>query len=319
MKIYYAPMEGITGYIQRNAFYRNFVGVDKYFTGFLAANEKGRFSTKEKNDFSPENNQGIYLVPQLITNDAEDFRMTVEKLKSYGYEEVNFNLGCPSKTVVTKYRGSGFLAKPEELNRYLDTIYRENDIQISIKTRIGMNEVREWDKILDIYNQYPLKELIIHPRTQSDYYKNKPHLEAFEYALQHAKCPICYNGDIFHYQDLKYIIKRFPTVDRLMLGRGLLINPGLAEMLKTGKMPSKDRVRKYHDEIYEAYKNVSYGEHNVLFKMKELWTYMSFLFDDSKKYSKKIKKAEKLWMYEKAVDTLFEHCELAEDYTFKLK
>lgn len=319
MKIYYAPMEGITGYIQRNAVHRNFAGVDKYFTGFLAANEKGCFSFKEKNDFSPDNNKGIYLVPQLITNDAEDFHITVEKLKDYGYDEVNFNLGCPSRTVVTKYRGSGFLARTDELDRYLDQIYKENDIQISIKTRIGMSDVAEWDRILDIYNQYPLKELIIHPRTQSDYYKNKPHMEAFEYAVQTSKCPICYNGDIFNYQDLKNIMERFPLVDKLMLGRGLLMNPGLAEMLETGKMPSKDRIRKYHDDIYEAYKEVSYGEHNVLFKMKELWSYMICIFEDSKKYAKKIRKSEKLWAYEAAVDELFAQCNLAVEYTFKLK
>lgn len=319
MEIYYAPMEGITGYIQRNAAHQNFRGVSKYFTAFLAANEKGCFSTKEKNDFSPDNNKGIYLVPQLITNDTEDFHITVEKLKEYGYREVNYNLGCPSRTVVTKFRGSGFLAKPDELDRFLDTLYHENDVEISIKTRIGMAELSEWEQILEIYNQYPLKELIIHPRLQSDYYKNRPHLEAFEYAIHNSKCPICYNGDIFNLQDLLYIKERFPAVDKLMLGRGLLMNPGLAEMLTTREMPAKDRIRIYHDQIYEHYKVVSYGDHNVLFKMKELWTYMICIFEDSKKYAKKIKKAEKLWAYDQAVEELFEKCDLTMNYTLKLK
>jgi tRNA-dihydrouridine synthase len=182
-----------------------------------------------------------------------------------------------------------------------------------------MAEESEWERILDIYNQYPLKELIIHPRTQSDYYKNHPHLEAFEYAVQNSKCPICYNGDIFNLQDLLFIQNRFPTVDKFMLGRGLLMNPGLVEMLETGAMPEKDRIKQYHDQIYDNYKAVSYGEHNVLFKMKELWTYMSFIFEDSKKYSKKIKKAERLWSYDQAVDEIFEKCNLTTDYTFKLK
>ena len=170
-----------------------------------------------------------------------------------------------------------------------------------------------------IYNQYPLKELIIHPRTQADAYKNKPDWDAFAYAVQESKCPICYNGDIFNLSDLLAVKEHFPTVDKLMLGRGLLINPGLIEMLETGKMPDKDRVRKYHDDILNAYKEVSYGDHNVLFKMKEIWTYMACMFEQSKKYAKKIKKAEKMWAYEAAVEELFEKCDYAQDYTFKLK
>lgn len=316
MEIYYAPMEGITGYIQRNAAFSNFRGVDKYFTAFLAPNEKGSFSIKEKNDLAPEHNKGIYLVPQLITNDSEDFHLTVEKLKTYGYSEVNLNLGCPSKTVVSKYRGSGFLAKLEELDRYLDQIFRENDVAISIKTRIGMKDESEWERILNIYNQYPLKELIIHPRTQADYYKNKPHLDAFSYAVSESRCPVCYNGDIFNYNDLKYIQEQFPTVEKLMLGRGLLMNPGLAEMLETGQMPDKERIRKYHDDIYEKYKETLYGDRNVLFKMKEIWVYMMHIFEDSKKYAKRIKKGEKLNAYEDAVRELFQERELTSDYTF---
>lgn len=316
MKIYYAPMEGITGYIQRSVASGNFGGVDKYFTAFLAANAKGRFSTKEKNDLLPEHNRGIELVPQLITNDAEDFFLTVGKLKEYGYTEVNLNLGCPSKTVVTKYRGSGFLSKPEELERYLDQIFRENDVAISIKTRIGMEEESEWDRLLDIYNQYPVKELIIHPRTQTDYYKNNPRLDAFSYAVSNSRCPVCYNGDIFNYDDLKRIQAAFPQVETFMLGRGLLMNPGLAEMLETEKMPDKERIRKYHDDIYAGYRSTLYGERNVLFKMKEIWVYLIHIFADSKKYGKKIKKAENLRTYEKAVDELFEERELTTEYTF---
>ena len=119
MRYYYAPMEGITGYIQRNACHAFFPGIDKYFTAFIAPNQRGHFSTREKNDILPQHNKGIYLVPQILTNNAEDFILTVRKLAQYGYGEVNLNLGCPSKTVVSKYRGSGFLAKPEELDHFL--------------------------------------------------------------------------------------------------------------------------------------------------------------------------------------------------------
>lgn len=305
MRYYFAPMEGITGYIHRNAFHRYFPGIDKYFTAFIAPNQKGKFSSKEKQDFLPENNPGIYLVPQLITTDAEDFILTVEKLQEYGYEEVNLNFGCPSKTVVSKYRGSGFLEKRQEMDHFLEEIFSKSRIKISIKTRIGKDEPEEFPAILDIYNKYPLEELIIHPRTQQDFYKNTPNLEMFSYAMEHSKCPVCYNGDILTKADEARLGERFPELSCQMIGRGLLRNPGLIPVLNGGSMPDKDTLRQFHDEVYEGYRKIMYGEKPVLFKMKELWFYMSQIFEDSKKAAKKIRKAEKLSAYEEAVDQMF--------------
>ena len=161
MKYYMAPMEGLTGYIYRNAYQKYFHDIDRYFTPFIT-NKKLDF--KVKKDIDPEHNQGMEVVPQILTNDAKGFLDTVEKVKGYGYDEVNLNLGCPSKTVVSKGRGSGFLIHTEELNRFLDEIYAKADVKISIKTRIGKFDADEWGELLRIYNQYPLEELIVHPR-----------------------------------------------------------------------------------------------------------------------------------------------------------
>lgn len=313
MHYYYAPMEGITGYIQRNACHRFFPGIDKYFTAFIAPNQRGHFSSKEKNDILPEHNEGICLVPQILTNREDDFLMTVKKLKQYGYEEVNLNLGCPSKTVVSKFRDSGFLAKPEELDRFLESIFSKADIKISIKTRIGKDDPEEWMRLLEIYNKYPLEELIVHPRTQKDFYKNSPNLDVFEEMFKHSKCPVCYNGDLFTKRDFLKWKERFPLVDTVMIGRGLLINPGLIGLIEEGSMPKKERLFAYHNQIYEDYRNIMYGDRNVLFKMKELWIYMIHSFTNPKKYAKRIRKAEKLAAYEDAVSDLFNEQELVED------
>lgn len=106
MKIYLAPLEGITGWIFRSAVHECFGGFDKYFVPFIRPNQMGHFSAREKKDILPEHNKGMRTVPQILTNRADDFLRTVEKLKDFGYEEVNLNLGCPSKTVVTKGRGA---------------------------------------------------------------------------------------------------------------------------------------------------------------------------------------------------------------------
>lgn len=187
MKIYLAPLEGITGHIYRTALKECFDGFDKYFIPFISPNQKGHFSTREKKDVLPENNRGVLAVPQILTNQAEDFIETAKKLAEYGYEEVNLNLGCPSRTVVTKGRGAGFLEEPDRLDRFLDEIFKKREWKISVKTRIGMSEPEEFEDLLKIYNRYPLEELIVHPRLQKDFYKNTPNLDVFAMAAEESR------------------------------------------------------------------------------------------------------------------------------------
>lgn len=306
MKFYFAPMEGITGYIYRNA-HHAFCGknIDKYFAPFINANLSESFKSRELNDIFPENNKDIYLVPQIMTNKAKDFLHTSSKLHKFGYEEVNLNLGCPSKTVVTKYRGSGFLAKPNELKEFLEEVFKNKVTQISIKTRIGIADSEEFYELIDIFNQFPLKELIIHPRLQTDYYNNKPNLEIFAEALKLSKNPVCYNGDIHTLVDYQDLVERFPTINTIMLGRGLLYNPFLISQINGEKELDKKQLWEFHNKIYTDYKGVLFGEKNVLFKMKEFWHYFNHMFSNPDKYVKKIKKAQRLYEYEAVVTSIF--------------
>ena len=176
MKYYMAPMEGLTGYIYRNAYQKYFHDIDRYFTPFIT-NKKLDF--KVKKDIDPEHNQGMEVVPQILTNQPDDFISIVKQLKQYGYDEVNLNLGCPSGTVVAKNRGAGFLAVPDQLDSFLDKIFNACDCKISIKTRVGKDSPDEWENLLAIYEKYPLSELIVHPRIQKDFYKYPPRMETY--------------------------------------------------------------------------------------------------------------------------------------------
>lgn len=304
MKYYFAPMEGVTGYLYRNAYHGIFDHIDKYFTPFIVPTQNQKFSSRERNDILPEHNQGLTVIPQILTNRAEDFLLTAEKLKEYGYGEINLNLGCPSKTVVSKNRGSGFLIMQDELDRFLDEVFSRADFKISVKTRIGKVSPDEFYGLIEIFNRYPIEELIIHPRLQTDFYKNKPNMEVFRDAVRLSKNPLCYNGDIFTNADFEKFAADFPQVDRVMLGRGLIANPALAEEIITGKGLDKERFSLFHDRILDSYRSVISGDRNLLFKMKELWVYMGCMFEDSARYTKKIKKAEHLADYERAVETL---------------
>lgn len=321
MKYYLAPMEGITGYIYRNAFQKHFGYIDTYYTPFITPTQSRKMTSRELNDILPEHNQGMRVVPQILSNKADEFLWASEKLKELGYDEVNLNLGCPSKTVVSKKRGSGFLTETIELDLFLHQVSKglqQMEMKFSIKTRIGKEDPEEFEGLLELFNQYPLETLIIHPRIQTDYYKNRPNMEVFEWALENSKNPICYNGDLFRMEDVRAFQERFPSVEAVMMGRGILTNPALPAMAVSGGMRklTKEDFRAFHDTLLWEYGKVLCGDRNTLFKMKELWFYMGDAFLDDKKYVKKIRKADKMCDYQRAADAIFRECEIADDPFF---
>lgn len=302
MKFYLAPMEGLTGYIYRNS-HKDFFGeIDRYFTPFIASK---KLSSREKNDVLPEHNEDMTVIPQILTNKSSEFISIAKQLEQRGYTTVNLNLGCPSGTVVAKHRGAGFLGLPEELEKFLSEIFRGCPIDISIKTRIGIDDVSESADIISMYNKFPLEELIIHPRLQTELYSGKPHLEEFEQGLKMSKHKICYNGDINTPEDFFRITERFPQLESVMIGRGILANPALIRQIKGGASIDIEELKAFHRSVYDGYKSIMSGDRNVLFKMKELWIYMGRLFSDSDKILKRIRKADKCSDYEAAVNILF--------------
>lgn len=309
MDFYFAPMEGITGYIFRNAHNCCFPSVERYYTPFLTPKQGKSFTMRELNDVLPEHNEGICVVPQILTNQAEGFLKVADKLKEFGYSRVNLNLGCPSGTVVAKKKGAGFLAYPEELDAFLEQIFEKCDMEISIKTRIGKEDPEEFTALLEIFNKYPLERLIIHPRVQKDFYKNVPNLEIFSMAAAHSKNPVCYNGDLFSTEKIEAFTARFPQVETVMLGRGLLVNPCLAADYRAGQSTlDPEKLHAFLDRLTDGYSSVLSGERDVLFKMKELWSYLGKLFPEGEKHLKKIRKAQRLPEYRLAVKTLLSEC-----------
>lgn len=307
-----APMEGITTYIYRNAQAHHFGGVERYYTPFISPHKDKTLNHKELQDILPEHNEETCVIPQILTASAEDFLKTVKVLEEFGYKQVNLNCGCPSATVTSKHKGAGILEDTVRLHAFLEEIFDKSPLPISIKTRIGMCSADEWEEILAVYRSFPIAELIIHPRVRQDFYSNIPDWEAFRMALETLSCPVCYNGDIFTIEDGTKLMHHFPALQACMLGRGLIANPALADELTGGKKLDKTRLRSFHDEIYEGYRKTQSGEKNVLYRMKELWSYMCQVFTQPDKYRKKIQKAERLSAYESAVNSLFREQELIE-------
>lgn len=313
MRFYLAPLEGITGHVYRNALEKYFPGTDRYFTPFIAPDQNKILRTKELRDVLPENNEVGELIPQILTNNPEHFHRTAAALQELGYREVNLNLGCPSGTVVARRRGSGLLAYPEELDRFLDQIFSENDIRISVKTRIGRDDTEDAFELMEIYGKYPLSELIIHPRTQKEFYRGEPHRELFgelirEEGALHGRIPVCYNGNLLTVKKCQDFMEEYPRVAAVMLGRGVIANPALIWQLRTGKTPEIIRLKSFHDELLEGYRELYGEDRNALFRMKEMWIYMKHSFAEDEKYIKKIRKTQNLAEYKSYAAGIFENC-----------
>ena len=310
MRVYFAPMEGTTGYLYRSLHHRYFKGVDKYYTPFLSPTKEHVFSKREKKDVLPENNRGVPVVPQLLTRRAEDFLWAADLLFDMGYQEVNLNVGCPSGTVTAKGKGAGFLAEPEELDRFLDRVYSGAKGAVSIKTRLGMTQPEEFHRLLEIYNQYPVHELTIHPRVRGDFYKGEIRLASFKEALSHSKNPVCYNGDLAVPGDCHRFMEEFPQVEQVMIGRGLVGDPALAEKVQGNFTADKKRLQSFHDALYESYCAAFESRRNAMMRMKEHWFYHICLFADHKKLNKRLRKATDPKEYEAAAAAIFNELEL---------
>ena len=300
----------------RNAHHQFYSGIACYYTPFIAPNQSRKLTSREMNDILPEHNQGMHVVPQILANRAEDFVWAARKIQELGYKEVNLNLGCPSGTVVSQNRGAGFLAFPLELNCFLEQVtgsLLQMGMRFSIKTRIGKRDRGEFEKLLEIFNQYPLERLIIHPRLQTDFYRNHPDMEIFQTAAERSRNPVCYNGDIFSEEDFQVFHKNFPQISFIMAGRGLLKDPALAEKIVKDTKGGEDlttlelqRLKDFHHALLAGYQEAIPGDRNVLFKMKELWTYLGSQFKGQERILKKIKKSTQIRDYEEVTDQLFD-------------
>jgi tRNA-dihydrouridine synthase len=310
MKFYMAPLEGVTTYPLRAAHHGCFPGTDRYYTPFISTGKSFLMKKRDCIGILPENNEGIELVPQLLTNDAVSFLRTAETIMTYGWREINLNLGCPYNTVAAKKRGSGFLKYPDELDRFFDTLFQKAEadspagIRISVKTRIGVEDVSEAAGLMRIYNRYPIAELTIHPRLRSEMYSGEPHLDVFGEMLAVSRNPVCYNGDINTADDFRRLTERFPDLQAVMIGRGLIRYPGLVRELQGGAKASKAELVNYYHEVLRRTAAVLPDENSRMQRMKEFWKYFGRSFAGSDGHLLDLLKAKNYAQYQGAVEVL---------------
>ena len=302
----FAPLDGITKTVFRRVWHDRFGGADRYFIPFFSPTSEHVMTARDLKELDRRYNEGLELVPQVMTRRAEDFLWATEIVKDLGYTEANLNLGCPSGTVTGKGKGSGFLSRPDELEIFFDEVFSKVTIPVSVKTRLGIHDSEEFHRLLEIYNRYPISCLTIHPRIQKQFYKGEVHLDTFTWALEESKNPVCYNGDLNTVEDIRGFEAQFPTVDAVMIGRGAIGDPALLRKIRGGSAVTREELQAFTQDLYRSYQEFYDGQTpQAAQRMKEVWFYLIHLFEGGERIERKMRRTRNPREYEMLEASIF--------------
>ena len=281
-----APLQGYTDFIFRNAYNRHYNGIDIAVSPFISLTQGESKTLITAKDVLPANNNGMPVIPQLMGSNPEQFIHFARILSEWGYNTLNWNLGCPIKHITRKKRGSGLLQYPELVREILEKIIPYIPQRLSIKLRLGLNNVNEIYPIIPVLNDFPLENIIIHPRTAKQMYEGEVHHNILQNCLPLFKHEIIYNGDIFNYEDYKTIQNKYPTIKKWMIGRGVLSNPFLPATIKQYQLPSPEKSKEiFSSFIFDLYSEMLMflPENLMKDKAKDMWKFFSRRFTESSK------------------------------------
>ena len=310
-----APLDGITKVVFRRVWNRHFGGADRCFIPFFSPTDHHVVTARDFRELDPDQNRDLPSVPQVMSCKAQDFLWAAEVLGDLGYTEVNLNLGCPSGTVTAKGKGAGFLARPDDLDRFFDEVFSQVKLPVSVKTRLGIADPAEFEWLLEIYNRYPIACLTIHARVQKEKYRGPVHLEEFGRTLENSRNPVCYNGDLRTVAEVHALEKRFPAVESVMIGRGAVADPALLRKLRGGPAATREELQAFMQDLYREYQAFSGQVGTAAQRMREVWFYLIHLFDDADRLNKKLRRFKNPGEYEAIEAAIFQelplrdHCE----------
>lgn len=309
----FAPLDGITRFVFRRVWHRRFGGADRIFVPFFSPTHHRIVTPRDLREITREGAEDLPLVPQVMSRLAPDFLWAAEVLEDLGYTEVNLNLGCPSGTVTAKGKGSGFLARPEELDAFFEEVFSHVRLPVSVKTRLGYQTPEEFPRLLEIFNRYPIACLTIHARVRPEKYKGPLHMDEFAQALAESKSPVCYNGDLQTVAGVRDFESRFPQAEAVMIGRGGVADPALFRKLRGGPAATREELQAFTQELYREYQEF-YGQVGTAAqRMREVWFYLIHLFEDADRLNRPMRRFKNPGEYEAAEAAIFRELELRQD------
>lgn len=310
-RVDFAPLDGITKSVFRRTWQEFFGGADRFFIPFFSPTDQHILTPRDRREL--ENPLGLPLVPQVMTRRAADFLWALEVLADMGFREANLNLGCPSGTVTAKGKGSGLLADPDRLDRFLDGVFSHAPVPVSVKTRLGYQTPEEFPRLLEIFNRYPIACLTIHPRVRPEKYRGQVHLDSFALAMAESKNPVCYNGDLVSVPGVRALEARFPNLGAAMIGRGAIADPALFRRLRGGPAATREELRTFTEELYQAYQDFYGQAAPASQRMKEIWFYLIHLFEGGERLGGRMRRSRGPRAYEELEAQIFQELALLDE------
>ena len=303
-----APLQGFTDAVFRNIYARHFSGLDSAVAPFISTMDQKRLKPSRIRDILPENNKNLTITPQILSNRAEDFIFLANHISDLGHDTINWNLGCPHTKITRKKKGSGLLPFPREIDAFLDTVCQKIKCRVSVKVRLGKRDKTEIFNLLPVFNQYPLKEIIVHPRTGLQMYKGCADLSAFLEIKKKTDHSLVYNGDITSIETIRTILSKSPDTEKFMIGRGILADPFLPGRIKNVQINTSEshwKIKNFHDDLFNAYDTIFSGPAHVIGRMKGFWSFLGPSFKGSPKVLKKVFKSKTKQEYIRQTEHFF--------------
>lgn len=308
-EIHFAPLQGYTEAPYRRIHLEVCGGIASYYTPFIRI-EHGQIRKKDLREALPEQNEGVHVIPQIIVSDAAEFNILADKLIAIGHQKLDVNMGCPFPPQTRQGHGSGLLPHSDKVKEILEAMTRLHDekgITLSIKMRLGQESAEECFALLPFLNQTPLHHITMHPRIGRNQYKGELDMQSFDRFATACNVPLVFNGMLTTVEEIQTITERYPQLQGVMIGRGLLTRPTLAKEYLTGQQLTTDQVqntiKQMHRRLLEHYETaIEGGEGQLVMKMHSFWEYMEPIFGH--KAIKKILKAGSMRNYHEAVSNL---------------
>ncbi|MBO0593137.1 tRNA-dihydrouridine synthase family protein [Cellulophaga sp. E16_2] len=300
-----SPLQGFTDFRFRNAFHHFFGGIDTFYAPYIRLDGKLVIKSSYQRDLQLENNAALNLIPQVMTNDADEFLFVVKYIQDLGYMELNWNLGCPYPMVTKRGMGSGLIKEADKIDHILDRVHAETNVTVSMKMRMGYEDSSEILGTFPVLEKYPIKNIAIHARIGKQLYKGGVDLDAFQRCVESTSHKLYYNGDITTVDAFKKMQERFPSIDHWMIGRGLIADPFLPSMIKANTFEYPENrwaiFSEFHDTIYQDYDAFLSGPTPIKMKMQGFWEFFANSFSNPQKTFKAIKKANNPRAYQSTV------------------
>jgi len=277
-----APMQDVTGLPFMKVIARR-GSPDFFFTEFIRVHAHSRVSPEILSSIT-DKPDGRPVFAQLIGENLDDLRRVTREMNALPIAGLDLNLGCPAPRVYRKNVGGGLLREPERIKEIIEVLGEETNFLLSVKMRIGFEDDRFFEQILDILADSLVGLVSIHARTVKGGYNSTPSYDHVAHAVQRLGCPVLLNGSVEtgeHALDLR----EKTGAHGIMIGRSAIRNPWIFRQirdLQSGRKtfyPKLADLFDYFEDLYASLEKPEMREESLVGRMKKFLNFVGLSVD----------------------------------------